>query len=376
MGEELTLIVALILANGIFAGTELAMVSARRGRLQQKADDGSQGATAALALQDDPNRLLSTVQVGITVISTLTGVFGGAKIAETLIPLISVIPYVASYADTVALALVVLIISYLSLVLGELVPKRLALQHAEWIAVRMAVPMTLMAKLSRPLVWLLTLSTELLLKLAGQRDTNNSAVTEDDIRQLVREGTQSGAVEHHEREIIEGVFGLGERTVRQVMTPRTDVYALEANATIGETVDAMLESGYSRAPVYEKDLDHVVGVVHARDVLRLVRSGDLTAPVKQAMRTPWFIPEQSRAATLLGLFKKNQQHLAIVVGELGTVEGIITLEDIMEEIVGDIADEYDDAASPTIVRREDGSYLVDGTTPIDDVVERTELAVR
>ncbi|MFN5934978.1 MAG: hemolysin family protein, partial [Roseiflexaceae bacterium] len=278
MGEELTLIVALILANGIFAGTELAMVSARRGRLQQKADDGSQGATAALALQDDPNRLLSTVQVGITVISTLTGVFGGAKIAETLIPLISVIPYVASYADTVALALVVLIISYLSLVLGELVPKRLALQHAEWIAVRMAVPMTLMAKLSRPLVWLLTLSTELLLKLAGQRDTNNSAVTEDDIRQLVREGTQSGAVEHHEREIIEGVFGLGERTVRQVMTPRTDVYALEANATIGETVDAMLESGYSRAPVYEKDLDHVVGVVHARDVLRLVRSGDLTAP--------------------------------------------------------------------------------------------------
>ncbi|MFN5929045.1 MAG: hemolysin family protein, partial [Roseiflexaceae bacterium] len=261
MGEELTLIVALILANGIFAGTELAMVSARRGRLQQKADDGSQGATAALALQDDPNRLLSTVQVGITVISTLTGVFGGAKIAETLIPLISVIPYVASYADTVALALVVLIISYLSLVLGELVPKRLALQHAEWIAVRMAVPMTLMAKLSRPLVWLLTLSTELLLKLAGQRDTNNSAVTEDDIRQLVREGTQSGAVEHHEREIIEGVFGLGERTVRQVMTPRTDVYALEANATIGETVDAMLESGYSRAPVYEKDLDHVVGVV-------------------------------------------------------------------------------------------------------------------
>ena len=319
---------------------------------------------------------LSTVQVGITVISTLTGVFGGAKIAETLIPLISVIPYVASYADTVALALVVLIISYLSLVLGELVPKRLALQHAEWIAVRMAVPMTLMAKLSRPLVWLLTLSTELLLKLAGQRNTNNSAVTEDDIRQLVREGTQSGAVEHHEREIIEGVFGLGERTVRQVMTPRTDVYALEANATIGETVDAMLESGYSRAPVYEKDLDHVVGVVHARDVLRLVRSGDLTAPVKQAMRTPWFIPEQSRAATLLGLFKKNQQHLAIVVGELGTVEGIITLEDIMEEIVGDIADEYDDAASPTIVRREDGSYLVDGTTPIDDVVERTELAVR
>ncbi len=376
MGEELTLIVALIIANGVFAGTELAMVSARRGRLQQKADDGNQGASAALALQDDPNRLLSTVQVGITVISTLTGVFGGASIAATLTPLVLAVPYVGAYAETVSLALVVLIISYLSLVLGELVPKRLALQHAEWIAVRMAVPMTLMAKLSRPLVWILTFSTELLLKLSGQRDTNNSAVTEDDIRQLVREGTQSGAVEHHEREIIEGVFGLGERTVRQVMTPRTDVYALEASTSIGDVVDEMLESGYSRAPVYEKDLDHVVGVVHARDILRLVRSGDLVAPVSQAMRTPWFIPEQSRAATLLGLFKKNQQHLAIVVGELGTVEGIVTLEDIMEEIVGDIADEYDDAASPNIVRREDGSYLVDGITPIDDVVERTDLAVR
>lgn len=376
MGEEFFLIVGLIIANGIFSGTELALVSARRGRLQQKADDGSQGASAALALQDDPNRLLSTVQVGITVIGTLTGVFGGASISASLIPIITPVPYIGVHAESVALALVVLIISYLSLVLGELVPKRLALHHAEWIAVRMAVPMTVMAQISRPLVWLLTLSTEVFLKLTGQRGTNNSAVTEDDIRQLVREGTQSGAVEHHEREIIEGVFGLGDRTVRQIMTPRTDVYALEATTTIGDIVDAMLESGYSRAPVYEKDLDHVVGVVHARDVLRLVRAGELHAPVRSAMRQPWFIPEQSRAATLLGLFKKNQQHLAVVVGELGTVEGVVTLEDVMEEIVGDIADEYDDAASPHIVRRDDGSFLVDGITPIDDVVERTDLRIR
>lgn len=376
MGEEFILILALIIANGIFSGTELAMVSARRGRLQQKADDGHHGASAALALQDDPNRLLSTVQVGITVIGTLTGVFGGASISARLAPLIALIPYVGDYAETVSLAVVVVIISYLSLVLGELVPKRMALQHAEWIAVRMAIPMSWMANVTRPLVWILTFSTEILLKLTGQRDNNNSAVTEDDIRQLVREGTQSGAVEHHEREIIEGVFGLGERNVRQIMTPRTDVYALDANATIGDIVDELLESGYSRAPVYEKDLDHVVGVVHARDILRLVRQGELTAPVRQAIRPPWFIPEQSRAATLLGLFRKNQQHLAIVVGELGTVEGIITLEDVVEEIIGDIADEYDDAASPHIVRREDGSFLVDGITPIDDVVERTELVVR
>jgi putative hemolysin len=165
-------------------------------------------------------------------------------------------------------------------------------------------------------------------------------------------------------------------SVRQVMTPRTDVYALDANARLGDVVDDLLESGFSRAPVYEGNLDRVVGVVHGRDILRLVRIGDLNVPVRVAMREPLFVPEQSRAADTLALFKKKQQHLAVVVGELGTVEGIITLEDVIEEIVGDIADEYDDAESPHIVRREDGSYLVDGITPIDDVVSRTSLTIQ
>jgi putative hemolysin len=376
MGGELFLILMLVIANGIFSGTELAMVSARRGRLQQKADDGDSRAAAALMLQDDPNRLLSTVQVGITVISTLTGVFGGASIAALITPFVATLPYVGHQADALSLGIVVLGLSYLSLVIGELVPKRMALQHAEWIAIRMAVPMTIISTVTRPLVAILTGSTEILLRLFGQHTTNNSAVTEDDIRQLVREGTQSGAVEHHEREIIESVFSLGDLTVRQVMTPRTDVYGLEANALLSAVVDDLLNSGFSRAPVYEKDLDHVVGVVHARDILRLVRSGELNVAVRTAMRPPLFVPEQSRAATLLALFKKNQQHLAVVVGELGTVEGIITLEDVLEEIVGDIADEYDDVASQHIVKRDDGSFLVDGITSIDEVVQRTELVVQ
>ena len=187
MGGELFLIFMLVIANGIFSGTELAMVSARRGRLQQKADDGDSRAVAALALQDDPNRLLSTVQVGITVISTLTGVFGGASIAALITPFVTTLPYIGNQADTVSLAIVVLGLSYLSLVIGELVPKRMALQHAEWIAVRMAVPMTIISTVTRPLVAILTGSTEVLLRLFGQHTTNNSAVTEDDIRQLVRE---------------------------------------------------------------------------------------------------------------------------------------------------------------------------------------------
>jgi putative hemolysin len=373
MGSELILIVVLLLANGIFSGTELAMVSARRGRLQQKADDGVTGARVALALQDDPNRLLSTVQIGITLIGTLIGVYGGASIAEKITPVL--LPYIGEYASAVALSAVVVLLTYLSLIVSELVPKRLAMMHAESIAIRMAAPMNIIAAISRPLVWLLTASTELLLRLFGQSSNNSAAVTEEDIRQLVREGAEGGALDAHEREIFENVFSLGDMTVRQVMTPRTDVYSLDADATIESVVDNLLDSGFSRAPVYEKDLDHVVGVVHARDILRLVRSNETHNLVRSAMRPPMFVPEQSRAGDTLALFKKTQQHLAVVVGELGTVEGIITLEDVLEEIVGDIADEHDDAASPHIVRREDGTFLVDGTTAIDEVVARTQLIV-
>ncbi len=375
MGSELLLILVLLLANGVFSGTELAMVSARRGRLQQKADDGIAGAEVALALQDDPNRLLSTVQIGITLISTLTGVYGGASLAEKVTPILEPLPYIGPYASAIALTVVVILLTYLSLIVSELVPKRLAMMHAESIAIRMAAPMNVVAAVSRPLVWLLTASTELLLRLFGQSANNSAAVTEEDIRQLVREGAEGGALDAHEREIFENVFSLGDMTVRQVMTPRNDVYCLDADATIESVVDGMLDSGFSRAPVYEKDLDHVVGVVHARDLLRLVRSNETNNLIRSAMRAPLFVPEQSRAGDTLALFKKTQQHLAVVVGELGTVEGIITLEDVLEEIVGDIADEHDDAESPHIVRREDGSFLVDGNTPIDDVVSRTHIIV-
>ena len=375
MSGELIFILVLVIANGIFSGTELAMVSARRGRLQQKADDGDAGAQAALELQDDPNRLLSTVQVGITLISMLTGVFGGASLAESLIPVLTPLPYVGPYASVVAFTVVVVALTYLSLVVGELVPKRVALQHAEFVAMRMAAPMRVIARITQPLVSLLTWSTELILRLTGQHKFNAATVTEEDIRQMVREGVEDGALEPHEREIVENVFSLGDRSIRQVMTPRTDVYALEADALLGDVVDEMLASGFSRAPVYERDLDHVIGVVHGRDILRMVRNGELNVPVRNAMREALSVPEQGRAVSTLALFQKTQQHLAVVVGELGTVEGVITLEDIIEEIVGDIADEYDDARSPHIVRRDDGSFLVDGITPIDEVIAFTELEI-
>ncbi|GAB4118233.1 MAG: hemolysin family protein [Roseiflexaceae bacterium] len=367
---EFLIILVLCLANGLFAATELAMVSARRGRLQQQADEGSRGAVAAMQLQDDTNRLLSTVQVGITLIGTLAGAFGGASIAESLA--VVLVPYLGPSAETISLVVVVAVVAYLQLVIGELVPKRLALQSAEGIAVMMARPMILLARISRPVIVLLTGSTELLLRLLGRGNTAASGVTEEDIRQIVREGAEGGALEPQEHAIIESVIRLGDRSVRQVMTPRHSLQAVEADEPIGQALDELLAIGFSRFPVYERQLDQVVGIAHVRDLLKLYRT-DPTCLVREAMRPALFVPESSRAAVLLATFRKHQQHMAVVVGELGTVEGVITLEDVLEEIVGEISDEYDEAEEELIVRRDDGSFLIAGLTPVDRVEHVLDL---
>jgi putative hemolysin len=370
---EIIILLVLIFANGIFSGTELAVVSARRGRLQQRAEEGDVGAAAAIKLQEDPNRFLSSVQIGITLIGTLTGVFGGASIANTLeVPLRS-IPLLAPYAPSIALTTVVLIITYLTLVLGELVPKRLALQNAERIAGAMARPMTLIARISSPVIWLLSFSTQLVLRLLGQGAVAEERVTEEDIRQMVREGAEGGEVEPHEQQIIERLFLATDRAVRHIMTPRRDVYMLEAEATLGQVMPDLIESGFSRFPVYEKEPDKIVGMVHVRDMLKLLQTDGRDVTVRNAMSPPLYVPENSQAMALLPIFRKSQRHMAIVVGELGGIEGVVTLEDVLEEIVGEIPDEYDELDDPSIVRREDGSLLVDGVLPIDEV--RTLLKV-
>lgn len=363
---EFLIIVALALANGLFAGTELAMVSARRGRLEQRAEDGDRGARAALKLQDDPDRFLSSVQVGITLIGTLSGVFAGAALAERLAPVLVQLPFIGEpYAESVAQFLVVLLVTYFSLVLGELVPKRLALQAAEPIAAAMARPMTVLARASTPIIWLLSISTNLVLRLVGRGNIVGEGVTEDDIRAMVREGTEIGSVEPQEQLYIESIFALSTRAVRQIMTPRHDVEMVDADSTLGEVLDELLESGYSRFPVYEESADHVIGTVHVRDLLVLYRRVGESASVREAIAPPVYVPENSRASALLLTFRKSRRHMALVVGELGGIEGVVTLEDVLEEIVGEIEDEFDDAALPPIVRREDGSLLVEGLLPID-----------
>jgi len=371
---EVLIILALSLANGIFAGTELAMVSARRGRLEQRAADGDKGAVVALQLQEDPDRFLAAVQIGITLIGTLSGVFAGATLADRLAPSIANLPYIGgAAADGVAQFLVVLLVTYISLVLGELVPKRAALQSAEAIASFMARPMRVIARFSTPVIWVLTFSSNVILRLIGRGNVPEERVTEEDIKALVREGAEGGGVEPQEREFIESIFNFSDRAVRNIMTQRRDVEMVEADSTLGGVLDELLESGYSRFPVYEHSPDQVIGTVHVRDLLVLYRSQGEGAKVREALSPPVYVPENSRASALLPTFRKSRRHMAIVVSELGGIEGVVTLEDVLEEIVGEIDDEFDEASVPSVVRREDGSLLVEGALSVGEVKRLLEV---
>jgi putative hemolysin len=373
MSTEILLIIGLILANGIFAGTELAILGSKRGRLEQQAEDGSSGARAALTLRDDPDRFLAAVQIGITLIGVLTGAVGGATLASRLAPLLAPLPWIGPFAPQLAFTLIVVLITYLTLVFGELVPKRIALLRSERYATLVAPPMILIARITSPFVSLLAGSSQVVLRLIGLGKASETSVTEDDIRDLVREGTEDGTVNPQEQAFIESIFKFSDRSVRHIMTPRHDVEMLEADAALDDVLDELLESGYSRFPVYEETPDEVIGTVHVRDLLVLYRRDGVAAKVRDALSPPLYVPENSRASTLLTTFRKSRRHMALVVGELGGIEGVVTLEDVLEEIVGEIDDEFDDAHSPPYVQRDDGSYLIDGILPIDELKQLLDV---
>ncbi|HSH77506.1 MAG TPA: hemolysin family protein, partial [Herpetosiphonaceae bacterium] len=339
---QFAIIVLLILANGFFAASEIAIVSARRGRLEQRAATGSGGARIALTLADEPNRFLATVQGGITLISTFAAAFGGdvlqAPIARALTPYIG-----ARSAGMIALALVVLLITYLSLILGELVPKRLALQRAEAIAVSVAPAMQRITSLAAPIVWFLTISTQAVLRVLGRARHEEEPVTEDDVLSLVREGTEVGAIEAAEQELIQRVFDFADSTARSIMTPRTEIVAVALDTPLDEVVQRVIESGYSRIPVYQGSLDTVAGILYPKDVLRVLQhrtAAGSAPPLAELVRPPVFVLEHQHLSSVLQHFRQTQTHLALVVDEYGQVDGLLTLEDVLEELTGDIADEY------------------------------------
>ncbi len=375
---QFTIIVLLTLANGFFAASEIAVVSARRGRLQQRAVAGSAGARVALELADDPNRFLATVQVGITVISTFAAAFGGDALAEPLARLIA--PYIGvGVADAIALGLVVVLISYLSLILGELVPKRLALQHAEGMAVVAAPVMRTVSRLAAPVVWFLTLSTQVVLRLLGRANHAEEPITEEDVLSLVREGAEGGTVAPVEQELIERVFEFSDVAVRAIMTPRTEIAAVDVDAPLETAIETIIESGYSRVPVYRETLDTVVGIVYAKDLLRETHrrgtGSTLGASLEELLRPPVFVLEHQRIGAVLQQLKQARTHLALVLDEYGQVDGLVTVEDVLEELAGDIADEYDEAETQ-VVRRDDGSFLVEGLMAYADAQTHISLPPR
>lgn len=369
LGVELLIILILILANGFFSGSEIAIVSARNSRLEALAQDGKKGARRALRLAQNPDRFLATVQVGITLIATFSAAFGGARVGDILADWLRDIPVLAPAADNLALAIVVLVITYLSLVLGELVPKRLALANPERLALVAAPVMAQLAKIARPVIALLTVSVNAVLRLLGQHKEEADPITEEDIVYMVREGHKSGSVEAGEAQFIRRVFQFTDRPVRAMMTPRTQMVAVSTETPLPEILETFLTSGYSRLPVYHDSPDSIVGILYVKDVMKSVVEGDSRFDLSQVARAPIFVVENGRGDDVMLQLRQQSTHIGIVIDEYGQVTGLITLEDLLEELVGEIRDEYDYAEEKAFIQRDDGSWLVNALEPYDRVCE-------
>jgi putative hemolysin len=361
---EIAVVLALVLLNGFFAMSEIAVVSARPARLEALARKG-RGARLALGLARDPGRMLSTVQIGITLIGIVAGAFGGARLAEPLAAGIARVPALAPFSAEIAYTLVVAAITYLSLIIGELVPKHLALRAPERVAALVAPTIELIARISTPAVWLLETSSRFVLRLLGSEAAPRETVTEEEVRTLIAEGTRAGVFHRHEQEMIERVLRLADRPVRAIMTPRVELVWLDVDAAPDEIARIIRESGHSRFVVGKGSLDDVLGVVHVRGLLDACLAGrplDLQA----AVRPMPAVPDTMRVSRVLETLRQARVSMALVVDEYGEVEGVVTAEDVLEALVGDMPEHRLDEEG-AIVRRGDGSMLMDGMLAIDEV---------
>jgi putative hemolysin len=367
MGLEILIILLLIIVNGVFAMSGMAVVAARKSRLEDRADKGSARAKAALELAGAPNRFLSTVQVGITSIGILAGAFGGRTIADRMAAYLNTIPAVEPYSDAIGVTVVVVAIAYFALIIGELAPKRLALRYPESIAAAMAHPMNVLTTISSPIVHLLNISTDAVLRVFGRHHVQEPSVTEEEIKTLVEKGTEAGIFEESEQNMVEAVFSLGDRSARSLMTPRTQIVWLDANAPDDQVRAKIKESGYSRFPVASGGLDHVTGIVQAKDLLAHYLAGQ-SVDLQPVLQEPLFVPRTVSALHVLDLFKQSGKHIALVVDEYGGIEGLLTHHDILEAIAGEIAI-GEKSKDPKAVQRHDGSWLLDGMLAVEEFKE-------
>jgi putative hemolysin len=364
---ELIIILALTLAGGVFAGAEIAIVALRKTRLQELLDEGRRGAKSLAALRDQPERFLATVQVGITVIGATAAAFGGATLSEKIAPTIASIDALSEYASDLALGLVVASVSYLSIVLGELVPKSLALRSAERYALGIARPLLALSWLARPIVWLLSSSANLVLKPFGDTTTfTETRHSTEELQQIVEEAAKAGTIPPEASEIVARALELPELRLADVMVPRQDVIMLPHDASAEQLLRVAKDHPYNRIPVYEDRIDNVVGYVSMKDLLPLALQGG-PLEIRKIMRPPFFVPDSKRAVELLEEMRHRRLPFAVVVDEQGGLSGIVTFEDLVEELVGDIFSEHTQKVPQLIRKERGGTAVVNGATPIREI---------
>lgn len=364
---EIILILAIILLNASFVLAEVSISSARKARLQQRVTEGDRRANNVLKLIEDPSRLLSTVQIGITLVSVLVGAFGGYRLSQQLSVLLAQIPALAPYAQSLAFGLAVLSITLVFIVFGELVPRRIALQNPEQVAAILAGPMTVVSGLFRPLVWILGQISDLVLKLLGIQPGKEPPVTEEEIQLLIDQGTQAGVFEEAEQDMVEGVFSLADQRVYSLMTPRPDIIWIDIEDSIEEIRQKIAESEVSRFPVRQGSLDTIVGIVTARDLLVPSLKGEPIV-LKNLLRPAFFVPETMFASKALEILKEKGTDMLLVIDEFGALQGLLTINDVLEEIVGEM-----ELAEPQATQRQDGSWLLDGMLEVDEFKEIFDL---
>lgn len=372
LGAQILIILALTLLNGFFAMSEIAIVSARRARLQQRASKGDRGAAVALELSRSPDQFLATVQIGITLAGILAGAYGGATIASEMAENLSDTAWVAPYAGALSLILISVFIAFIQLVLGELVPKRIALSHAERIAAFVSRPLRLLAWVASPAVAFLGVSSRGLLHLLRFKSEDAKPVTEDEIRIMMAEGRQAGVFEKTEQDIVERVFRMSDRRVNSIMTPRTEMVWIDIDDPIGESMRTMCATDHTYFPVCRGSVENVLGMVSVKEQWsRMVRK--LPPDFSAGLVPPLFVPETTPVLKLLETFKQAGRHIALVIDEYGSISGLVSLNDVLESIVGDIPS-TDTDSDPPAVQRADGSWLLDGMLPIDELKERLGIA--
>lgn len=360
---EISLIFVLLLGNGIFAMTEIAIVSSRKGKLQAMADAGDKGAARALRLAETPDRFLSTVQIGITFVGILASVFGGARIAERFARFLDDVPWLGAFSDDIAFVVVIGALTYFSLVIGELVPKRLALQRPEVIASAMSKPMALLSSISYPAVAFLSGSTSAILRLFGIKESAADAMSKEEFAVLIREGVVAGTIEHGESRMMEGVLAFEKLDVYDIMIPRPKIVWIDVDAKHDDTWPMIVRSSQAFFPVYQKERDNLVGVVSIKDCYAQLAAG-IPVSFRHLMRPPLLVPEMQKASATLETFRDTGIHVAFVIDEFGGVIGMVTLIDLMESIVGDVPS-VEERRHLTIQQRVDGSWLIDGLFEIE-----------